>query len=221
MRTELAIEASVHRSPRIVSSGGLSGRLTGPDTVHMIGTAATPLGGDELRIEINVGAGARLSVFSVAASVALPSRDQRESFAEWVFHVEDGGQLTFDPEPMIVASDAIHHTSTSVVFASTSSLMFRERVQIGRTSERAGRWSSTMRTEIDGRPHLRHRVELGSGTVGHDALSAPMALASSLVYPDERAAHTIGGGLVRMPLAAGGSLTTSTGDRLDGLPSSA
>lgn len=219
MRTELSIVASAHRSPRISASGGLAGRLTGPDTVHLIGTAATPLGGDDMIIDIVVGAGARLTVRSVAASLALPSSLRRDSSSQWTFRVEDGGVLVFDPEPMIVASDAEHHTSTTLNFASSASVHFRERVQIGRAGETAGRWCGTMKSDVDRRPHLRHRVELGAGGAGHDALSAPMALASSLVYPDTRGAEVTGRSSVRMPLAAGGSLTTSTGDRLDTLAS--
>ncbi|WP_072801746.1 urease accessory protein UreD [Rhodococcoides yunnanense] len=218
MRTELTIEASADRSPRIRSVGGLSGRLTGPDTVHMIGTAATPLGGDEMSIRIVVGAGARLTVRSVAASVALPGGAEVESSAEWLFVVDEGGVLVFDPEPMIVAGNAVHRTLTDIAFAADATVDYRERVQIGRAGEHAGRWHGTMRTDIGGVPHLRHRVELGAGTVGHDAISAPMALCSSVMFPDTRVAAAVGSSAVRMPLAGGGTLTTSTGPRLDALP---
>ncbi|MDJ0394096.1 urease accessory protein UreD [Rhodococcus sp. G-MC3] len=218
MRTELVIEASAHRSPRIIASGGLSGRLTGADTVHLIGTAATPLGGDVMNIRIVVGIGARLVIRSVAASVALPSTLERESCSEWSFDVAADGALDFDPEPMIVAADAVHHTRTLIQFESSATIGFRERVQIGRAGERAGRWYGTMRSDIDGLPHLRHRVELGHGTIGHDTLSAPKSLSSSIRFPDHRGPETAGPGAVRMPLAAGGSLTTCTGDRLDALP---
>ncbi|AYJ49787.1 urease accessory protein UreD [Rhodococcus sp. P1Y] len=216
MRTELTIVASAHRSPRITARGGLSARLTGPDTVHLIGTAATPLGGDDMTIDIVVGVGARLTVRSVAASIALPSSSSRDSRSRWSFAVEEGGVLVFDPEPMIVASDAEHDTTSTLRFASSASVRFRERVQIGRVGEAAGRWRGTMHSDVDGRPHLRHRVELGFGTVGNDVISAPMALSSSVVYPDVRGPET-GPSWVRMPLAAGGSLSTSTGRRLDTL----
>lgn len=218
MRTELTIVASADRSPRIDAVGGLAARLTGPDTVHMIGTAATPLGGDTLCIRIVVGAGATLSLHSVAASVALPGRSVVESNAEWLVSVDEGGVLVFDPEPMVVAGNAIHHTRTRIEFAASSRIEYRERVQIGRVGENLGRWIGTMHTDVDGHAHLRHRVELGVGTVGHDVLSAPWSLSSTLVYPDDRPAGAVGSSAVRMPLAAGGSLTTSTGPALDALP---
>jgi urease accessory protein len=218
MLTELVLEASAHRSPRILSSGGLSGRLTGPDTVHMIGTAATPLGGDLMNIRVVVGPGARLVVRSVAASVALPSASERESSAHWSFEVDDDGVLDFDPEPMIVAADAVHHTTTLIAFSSSSKMSFRERVQIGRAGENLGMWTGTMRSDVDGRAHLRHRVELGIGTTGHDALARPMALSSVLKYPDSGGVDSFGVDAVRLPLAAGGSLTTCTGGNVNALP---
>lgn len=217
MRTELRIVASAHRSPRIDSVGGLSARSTGPDTVHLIGTAATPLGGDEVFVHISVGPDARLTVRSVAASVALPSASDRISHAVWSFEVEDGGVLDFDPEPMIVAADAVHRVVTRVDFTAAASIRIRERVQIGRSGESAGHWVGRLHSDIEGRPHVRHRVELGVGTAGHDVLAAPMSMASLLTYPDVRAADSEGTRFVRMPLASGGSLATYTGSTLDAL----
>src|SRR5262245_2404397 len=94
LRTEVRIVAAVGTLPEIHASGGLAVRRTGPDTVHLIGTAATPLGGDELDIEIVVAAGARLVVRSVAATIALPSVATPLSLAYWRFDV--AGELDFD-----------------------------------------------------------------------------------------------------------------------------
>jgi urease accessory protein len=54
-------------------------RRTGPRTgdevtVHLVGGAAGPLRGDDLRLDVEVGPGARLEVRSVAAQLALPGR---------------------------------------------------------------------------------------------------------------------------------------------------
>ena len=48
-------------------------RQTGPGLVHLVGGAAGPLGGDDLRLDIEVGPDAVLCVLTVAASVALPA----------------------------------------------------------------------------------------------------------------------------------------------------
>ncbi|KQU45752.1 hypothetical protein ASG84_10535 [Rhodococcus sp. Leaf278] len=215
MHTELCIDASLHRSPRITSVGGLAGRQTGPDTVHLIGTAATPLGGDTITVRISVAAGAHLEVRSVAASLAMPGGRQRHSSAQWHVEVGAGASLIFDPEPMVVVSDASHSVVNTIALQSDSTLWLRERTQIGRFEEASGRWTSTMRCDVGDSPLLRHRVELGDGSISHDALSAPMSMSSTLQYPDDRASEVdLRGGSVRLALAGGGSLTTSVGHRL-------
>jgi urease accessory protein len=57
---------------------------------------------------------------------------------------------------------------------------------------------------------LRHRIELGSGSVADDELGAPLACISELHYPDV-CPQTPG---TTLELAAGGSLTTWQGQRL-------
>lgn len=112
MRTELVIEAEKGRVPRITSTGGIAARITGPDTVHLIGTAQTPMGGDVTEVRVSVEDGARLTVRSVAAAVALPGRHTPHSASNWVFEVGSDGYLDWEPEPTIVASRAEHETVT-------------------------------------------------------------------------------------------------------------
>ncbi|WP_433520729.1 urease accessory protein UreD [Nocardia pseudovaccinii] len=212
MRTEVRIVAAVGTLPEIHASGGLAARRTGPDTVHLIGTAATPLGGDELDIEIVVGAGARLVVRSVAATIALPSTRTPLSLAHWHFDV--AGELDFDPEPTIVAGGAHHHAVTEVRLTPDARLRLRERVQIGRTGEEGGGWRGDLIADIGALPLLRHRLELGAGSATDDNLAAPRALDSELVYPDDRPVETDGLVAARLPLALGGTLSTRTGPLL-------
>lgn len=214
MRTEVRIVATAAALPEIHACGGLSARRTGPRTVHLIGTAATPLGGDELDIVVVVEPGAELRVRSAAATLALPGATTPLSLARWHLEVGSGGALDFDPEPMIVAGAARHHTVTTIQLASDSRLRMRERVQIGRTGEDAGQWRGDLIADVDATPLLRHRLELGAGTSADDALAAPRALESELVYPDGRPAATTGLTQTRLPLAAGGSLFTRTGSLL-------
>ncbi|TCJ95312.1 urease accessory protein UreD [Nocardia alba] len=217
MRTELSIVATPGRLPRIDAVGGLAGRHTGPDTVHLIGTAATPLGGDELDITIVVRAGARLVVRSVAATIALPGTDTVVSTAHWRFDIGEGAELDFDPEPTIVAGGAHHHVVTTVQIAPDARLRLRERVQVGRSGEDDGGWRGDLLAELGAVPLLRHRLQLGAGSSTDDRLSAARSLDSELVYPDHRPAWSGTVDEVRLPLAAGGSLATRTSSRLRAL----
>lgn len=214
MRTELRIVARPGTLPEIHARGGLSARRTSPVAVHLIGTAATPLGGDELDIVIVVAPGAELVVRSVAATLALPGPATPLSSGHWQLDVGSGGVLDFDPEPMIVAGAARHHTVTTIRLGSGARLRMRERVQLGRVGEDGGEWQGDLIADVDDIPLLRHRLALGAGTPADDALSAPRALESELVYPDECAATTTGATESRLPLAAGGSLFTRTGSVL-------
>ncbi|MEU6580268.1 urease accessory protein UreD [Nocardia sp. NPDC046763] len=211
MRTELRITATAGTLPHIHAVGGLTARHTGIDTVHVIGTAATPLGGDVLDIVVSVGEGARLTVRSVAATIALPGRETRKSVAHWRFDVAAGGELDVDPEPTVVAGGAEHETFTTIRLEEGARLRIRERIQIGRTGEDHGYWRGELTADIGATPLLRHRLELGADTTTDDTLSAPRALESVLTYPDDRPADTTGLDAALLPLAAGGTLFTRTG----------
>ncbi|MBB3751800.1 urease accessory protein [Mycolicibacterium sp. BK634] len=208
MHSDVLVVAQPGRLPRIECRGGLAARHTEPDTVHLVSAAATPLGGDTIAIRLIVEPGARLRLRSAAATVALPSAATTQSRACW--HIEAAGELDIDPEPTVVAADARHLTELTVCLAEAARLRIRERVQIGRTGEREGFWSGAMHADVGGAPLLRHRVELGPGSVADDALGTPLACVSELRYPDP--ADDAAG--VTLALAAGGSISTWQGARL-------
>lgn len=208
MRSEVLIAAGPDRTPRVEGRGAIALRHTGIDTVHLVSAAATPLGGDVIRVRVVVEPGARLNIRSVAAAVVLPGGATVESHAEW--EIEVAGVLHLDPEPTIVAAAARHITSTRLSLTADASVYLRERVQIGRTGEREGFWSGSLHADADGRPLLRHRVELGQGSLADDAIAAPLACVSELHYPRTDVA-TAG---VALELAGGGCLATWQGQRL-------
>ena len=209
MRSEVVIVACRGLPPRIECVGGLTARRTGPDTVHLVSAAATPLGGDVIAVRVAVEAGARLRVRSVAATLALPGTRSAESQASW--QIEVAGELDLDPQPTVVAGGSRHLTSTRLSVAGEGRVRLRERVQIGRTGEREGFWSGSLHADVDDQPLLRHRVELGPGSIADDALGTPMACVSEFRYPEalfDTANATV------LPLAAGGCLATWQGRRL-------
>ena len=208
MRSDVLIVAYRDRLPRIECGGALAARRTEIDTVHLVSAAATPLGGDALHIRVVVERGARMRVRTAAATVALPGSSTRESHAFWTLEV--AGDLDMDPQPTVVAATSHHFTSTRLDLAEAGSIRLRERVQIGRSNERQGFWSGSLHADVEGSPLLRHRIELGTGSVADDALGTPMACVSEFHYPDSDVA-TEG---VTLALAGGGCLSTWQGDRL-------
>ena len=120
------------------------------------------------------------------------------------------GLLDLDPQPTIVAGAARHVTSTRLTLGDQGRVRVRERVQIGRSNERQGFWSGSVHADTDGGPLLRHRVELGAGSVTDDELGAPRACVSELRYPEA----TFEAKGTTLELAAGGCLATWQGGRL-------
>jgi urease accessory protein len=208
MRSDVVIVASPARQPKIECSGGLAARRTESDTVHLVSAAATPLGGDVIHIRVVVERGARLRMRTVAATVALPGALTPESHAFWTLEVE--GDLDLDPQPTVVAATSRHFTSTRLEMSRNARIRLRERIQIGRSDERQGFWSGSLRADVDGAPLLRHRIELGRGSVADDELGTPLACVSELRYPD---AHVDIAG-IPLQLAGGGCLSTWQGERL-------
>ncbi|PJK20594.1 urease accessory protein UreD [Mycolicibacterium goodii] len=209
MHSHILVVAGPGRPPRIEAKGGLAGRRTRPDTVHLVSTAATPLGGDTLRVRVIVEAGARLRLRTVAATLVLPGAQTTRSEAHW--DIEAAGELDVDPRPTVVAGGSAHRTETRLRFDDSARVRIREQIQIGRTGETSGFWSGSLHADLGGTPLLRHRIELGAGALGDDELAAPRACISELRYPEP--SFDAPGQLV-LSLARGGSLATWQGDRL-------
>ncbi|MCM3884747.1 urease accessory protein UreD [Frankia sp. R82] len=119
-------------------------------TVHLVGAAAGPLAGDDLRLDISVGAGVRLVLRSVAAMVALPGRGagDRPSRLTVTAQVGPGGELDFQPEPTVVAAGADHAALTEITLDPTARLWLREEILLGRFGESAGSFHSMLRVDI-------------------------------------------------------------------------
>ncbi|OBI10313.1 urease accessory protein UreD [Mycobacterium sp. E2462] len=215
MRSRVEVVASRDRLPRVRCTGGVAARYTGFDTVHLVSAAATPLGGDTIDIRVIVEPGAGLALRSAAATVALPGPDTPTSRMLWA--IENAGSLDIDLEPTVVAADARHLSCATVSLGDQARLRFRERVQIGRCGERQGFWSGSMTADCARHPVLRHRLELGPGSLTDDALGAPRATISEFRYPATAFdASPLLDGATTLCLAGGGLLSTWQAERLAG-----
>jgi urease accessory protein len=208
MRSDVLVVAEPRRMPRVECRGGVAARRTDVDTVHLVSAAATPLGGDTICIRVIVEPGARLRLRSAAATVVLPGGLTPTSQSCW--HLEIGGHADIDPQPTVVAGQARHHTETELSLADGGRIRLRERVQIGRSGESQGFWSGTLHAESQGTPLLRHRIELGAGSVNDDVLGGPLACISEFRFPET----DVDAPGTTLQLAGGGCLTTWQGPRL-------
>ena len=182
--TARIVAAAGGRLPVLRSEAPLLVRRTGPATVHLVGGAAGPLGGDRLRLEIVVGPAADLTVRSVAATVALPGAGAGSSRTDVVVEVAAGGRLRWLPEPLVAAAGCRHEAVTTVDLAPDARLVWRDELVCGRHGEEPGDATLRANVRLDGRPLYRHDLAVGPhapGWAGGAVLGGARAYGSLLV----------------------------------------
>ncbi|CAO5231499.1 urease accessory protein UreD [Frankia sp. AgKG'84/4] len=212
----------------VAEDGGWSGAGSAPVPptvwVHLVGAAAGPLAGDELRLDIAVGAGVRLVVRSAAATVALPGRGPGPSRLSVIAEIEDGGELDLGPEPTVIAAGADHQAVTDVRLAATARLRLREEILLGRFGEPPGAFHGVLRVDVVAgsgglTPLLRQELVLGEtepGLRGPAQVGQARAVGSLLVAGPEWAgpapAAGVAPGAGLLPLAGPGYLVSALAD---------
>jgi urease accessory protein len=201
------------------------------DAVYLVSGAAGPLGGDQLALRIEVRAGARLRLRTVAAAVALPGRYGQESRLTVTATVGPGARLEYLPEPLVAADAARHRTEISVRLAADATLLLRDEVLLGRHGERGGACRTRLAADRDSaagwRPLLRHELDVDGADpaaggpavlAGHRAAGTLLAVesdeAGSADGAREASAREVtspaaGPWVAVMPLAGPGVLVTA------------
>jgi len=136
-----------------------------PEAVYLVGTAASPVGEDDLRLEIEVEAGATLCVRAAASMIAWASTG---SSLEITVSVGPGGHLDWHLPPLIASSSCCFSQLVKADLAAGATMRWAEEVVLGRHGEAPGRLSLRLDVDCDGAPLLRHQLELGPGVVGWD-----------------------------------------------------
>lgn len=144
------------RRSRVAGAGDGAG-------VMVVGAMSAPLGGDRLRIEAEVGEGARLAVGSAAATVALPGLYGGQATYDVRLTVRAAGTLHWLPEPVIAAHRSDLRTTTRVDLAAGARLLLREEQILGRHAEPPGRLTARLTVDHDGRPLLDQELSFGPG----------------------------------------------------------
>lgn len=166
------------------SAPPLTLRATGDDLVHLVGSAAGPVGGDELCLSVTVGAGSRLTVRSVAASLVMPGPTGAPSSLDVDVDVAAGATLHWLPEPTIVVRGCGHRATTHIRLAAGAELVWREVVVMGRHDEAPGSLLQRLRVDLDGRPLVRNDLAVGPrwpGSLGPAGVGNARAVATALV----------------------------------------
>jgi urease accessory protein len=185
--------------------------------VHLVGGAAGPLGGDDLRIDVEVRPGARLVVRTVAASLAQPSLPSAPSTLTVTVTVGGNGALAWLPEPTIAVTGCDHLNRSIVDLDDGAELLWREEIVAGRHGEPPRDLGMAMTVRYAGRTLLRHDLSIGpraKGWNGPAVIGARAAGTLLVVGPAAaREPATITPTAALMPLAHGpAALVSATGE---------
>lgn len=191
-------------------------RPTGRAQVHLVHGAGGPLGGDDLALEVRVGAAAALAVRSAGATLVQPGRDPGPARWDTTVDVGAGGELDWAPEPTVVTSGAAFETSLRVDLAAGARARVREVVVLGRHGQTGGRYRGRLTVTLDGAALLAHTTLLDGADRalgGPGGVAGARAVGSLLVtcgggagegeWPGVRWAWTDLAGPARLLLAVG------------------
>ena len=206
-RLEVELDAAGRSVVRVLRSAAPLTLIParGKPLVHLVNSAASPLGGDELALTVLVGPGACLTLTGIAATVALPGPRAR-SRSTVRMELGAGATVEYLPEPTVITERARHESLLTVTLAANAHLRTRETLVLGRAGERPGELTTTLHVTRGATPVLRQSL-----CVGAEVLMGKRVLAAELSTEDTRAPAS-GEWWTRTTLAAGGTLTTALAD---------
>ena len=128
------------------------------DTLWMVGSGASPVGEDHVRVHVDVGPGVSVTMRSVAATVVYAARGGGTRW-DTEIHAAEGARLHWQPEPVVLTGSARHEATTRVHAAAGAEVTLDEVVVLGRAGEVAGALRSTLDVQIDGVPVLLTSID--------------------------------------------------------------
>jgi urease accessory protein len=127
-------------------------------TLWLVGSGATPVGEDHIRVRLDVGPGVAVAVRSVAATVVYAARGAGTRW-DTDIHVAEGALLDWRPEPVILTERARHDATTTVHAAAGADVTLDEVLVLGRTGEALGALRSTLAVHVDHAPVLLTSID--------------------------------------------------------------
>lgn len=133
-----------------------------------VSTAAAPVRGDELEVAVDIAAGVRAEVGSVAAMIVWPGPDGAPigppSRLATTIRVGAGGHLDWLPEPTVSVIGSDHLSCTSVELADGATCRIVEEYALGRHAEPCGTLATELRVTRDGRALVHHGERFTPGS---------------------------------------------------------
>ena len=138
----------------------------------VVGSAAGPVGGDELRLDLCVTTGAVVSIGTAAATMVWPGPTRASSTMCLTIDVGAEAHVEWHPCPTVSVAGSDHHMSTVVRLAPGATCRVVEEIGLGRGDEESGLLDASVRIERSGTPLVHHRERFGPGVPGWGGTTA-------------------------------------------------
>lgn len=137
------------------------------DRFIVVGSAAAPVGGDELSLFIDVADGASAHVTTAAATMLWPAPSGVvASSLVTTLVVHETSHLSWMPEPSVSVAGSHHVARTLVSLSTSASCVIVEELALGRHAEPPGLLESVLRVERNGAALVHHSEHYGFGSAG-------------------------------------------------------
>lgn len=146
--------------------------------------AAGPVGGDDLGLSVEVGAGSALVLSEISPTLLLPGPHQARSRTSVHIQVAAGGTLIWLPEPMIAAHHCDHLNDVDVHLEEGARFFMREEILLGRHGETSGQVRQRISVRLAGRPLFRQDLRLGTPDSGTPSVLGTHRAVGSAVIVD-------------------------------------
>ncbi len=125
----------------------------------LVATGALLLGGDEVRVDLEVGPGKHLALRDTAATVAHHGRGRPAALHTHI-RVAAGAALIWDAQPLVVADGAHVERTLTVEVAEGGVVLLRDPLVLGRSGEQGGSLRCRTSVTYDARPALVETLSL-------------------------------------------------------------
>ena len=168
-RASIVAERAGHRTrcQSLRSDPPIALRTT-PDGLYVVGSAAGPIGGDAVHLDVAVGPEAALTVRSAAAAIVLPGPRGLPSSSTVKASVAAGATLRWLPEPTIAVQGCDHRATARLRLDDGAAVVWREELVLGRHGEGPGSVLLRLSADLGGRPLVRTELAVGPRWPGWD-----------------------------------------------------
>ena len=125
----------------------------------VVNSAAGPLAGDRIDLDLTLGDGARAELTSAGAAIAQGRAGTARAVQRSTVSLGEHAELHAVGAPLIVAHGSSVHVQIDLELAATSVIRWQELLVLGRTGEAAGEVTMSWNVERAGEPVLRQSID--------------------------------------------------------------